>query len=246
MTKMKKILTILAIAAHFLNGSAQVRSRISTRTGIVNQLEVFGRVTYQGINYYPAGKDSLLVKNDVNEADTVVIPPVLTIDKRPYTVAGFKESAFEGDVYLKHVIIPSSITNIASSAFYGCSRMVSCEMPGVTFIDDYAFSRSGLIRLVLPKGVKHIGAFAFRECADLRYVELPDGLESIGKSAFAYCEIDTIKVNFPKPIKMPSPAFGIRSSQFKQKYTVLSVPAGSKELFQNDESWKYFRIIIEH
>ncbi len=243
---MKKIIIILAIIAHCLNGSAQVKSRISTRTGTVNQLETFGRVTYQGINYYPAGKDSLLVKNDVNKADTVVIPSVLTIDKRPYSVVGFKESAFEGDVDLKHIIIPSSITDIASSAFYGCSRMVNCEMSGVTFIDDYAFSRSGLIRLILPEGAKRIGAFAFRECADLRYVELPDGLESIGESAFASCEIDTIKINFLKPIKMASPAFGIRSSQFKQRYTVLSVPAGSKELFQNDEGWKHFRIIIEH
>lgn len=243
---MKKVIIALALSALALGMTAQVKSRISTRTGIVNQLETFGRVTYQGLNYYPVGKDSLLVKNDVNKADTVNIPAEIFIDNHKFNVVGLHEAAFENDTYLKHIVIPASITNIASSAFYSCSRMATCEMSNIKYIDDYAFSRSGLTHVVLPNGLTHIGRFAFRECENLRYVELPESLQTIGKSAFASCEIDTVKVNFATPIELDGPVFDIRSSQFKQPHTVLSVPSGSKHLFQNAEGWRRFKIIIEY
>lgn len=224
---------------------SQVKSKIQTRTGYKNQLEIYGRVAYHGLLYFPTGKDSLLVQNDA-KMDSVVIPPVLTIDNKPYIVAGFKDNAFEYDVDLKYISIPTSITEIASSCFYGCSRLRECEMPSVEIIDSYAFCRTGLTHIEFPQHLKHIGAFAFRECDELKYVEFPAEIQSIGKSAFASCHIDTIKVNSITPFELIGPVFETRSSQFKQPYTVLSVPKGSKELYEQSDGWRRFKIIVEH
>lgn len=243
---MKKTFLALAISVLALGVAAQVNSRISTRTGTVNQLKTYGRVSYHGLNYYPVGKDSLLVKNDRSKADSVVIPPVLTIDKKPYTVCGFREMAFEYDNDIKYVNIPSSITEIANSSFYSCHDLSECVMPSVKVIQGYAFFRTGFKRLVLPEGLTYIGGYAFHGCEHLRYVELPSSLKEIAKSAFSGCRIDTVKVNFAEPLQLDGPTFEIRANDFKQEYTVLSVPRGSKDLFSKAEYWRKFRIIVEH
>lgn len=243
---MKKIIIALAISILTLGSIAQVHKRIPTRTGMVNQLKTYGRVSYQGLNYYPVGKDSLLVKNDVNRADSVIIPPVLNIDKKPYTVCGFREMAFEYNNDIKYVNIPSSITEIANSSFYSCHDLSECVMPSVKVIQGYAFFRTGFKRLVLPEGLTYIGGYAFHGCDHLRYVELPSSLKEIAESAFSGCRIDTVKVNFAEPLQLDGPAFEIRANDFKQEYTVLSVPHGSKDLFSKAEYWRKFRIIVEH
>lgn len=243
---MKKTFLALTIFLLALGAVAQVNSRISTRTGTVNQLEAYGRVSYLGLNYYPVGKDSLLVKNDRSKADSVLIPPVLTIDKKPYTVCGFRKMAFEYDNDIKYVNIPSSITEIANSCFYSCHYLSECVMPSVKVIQGYAFFRTGFKRLVLPEGLTYIGGYAFHGCDHLRYVELPSSLKEIGKSAFSGCHIDTVKVNFTEPIQLDGPVFEIRANDFHQEYTVLSVPRGSKDSFSKAEYWRRFRIIVEH
>lgn len=243
---MKKTFLALTIFLLTLGAVAQVNSRISTRTGTVNQLEAYGRVSYLGLNYYPVGKDSLLVKNDRSKADSVLIPPVLTIDKKPYTVCGFREMAFEYDNDIKYVNIPSSITEIANSCFYSCHDLSECVMPSVKAIQGYAFFRTGFKRLVLPEGLTYIGGYAFHGCDHLRYVELPSSLKEINKSAFSGCHIDTVKVNFTEPIQLDGPVFEIRANDFHQEYTVLSVPRGSKDSFSKAEYWRELRIIVEH
>lgn len=243
---MKKGIIALALSVLALGVTAQVRSRISTRTGIVNQLETFGRVTHQGLNYYPVGKDSLLVKNDVNKADSVCIPSILTIDKKPYTVAGFKDNAFEYDVDLKYVSIPSSITEIASSCFYGCSRLKDCDMPSVETIGAYSFFSTDFHRLVFSEGLRKIDKCAFK-CDRLKYIELPSSLEYIGERAFVYCEqLDTVKVHFDKPIELGSDVFWLYQRNSSPRHKTLMVPAGSKAAFEAHEQWRLFQTIIEY
>lgn len=243
---MKKLLTLLAISIVTLGLYAQVKSRISTRTGIVDQLKTYGRVTYMGQNYYPVGKDSLLVKNDVCKFDSIFIPEILTIDKTPYVVSGFKEMAFEYDVDLKYIEIPISVNEISNSCFYGCSRLSGCKMPGVKTIQGYAFFRTGFERLILPEGLLYIGGSAFTECAELKYLELPQSLTHIGRNAFAGCEMDTVKILCSIPPELDGPVFDIRSSNRKQAYTVLFVPKGCKSKFENSEGWKRFKTIVEY
>lgn len=244
---MKKTFLALTIFLLALGAVAQVNSRISTRTGTVNQLEAYGRVSYLGLNYYPVGKDSLLVKNDRCKADSVLIPPVLTIDKKPYTVCGFREMAFEYDNDIEYINIPSSITEIANSSFYSCHDLSECVMPSVKVIQGYAFFRTGFKRLTLHEGLQYIGGSAFTECSHLEYLELPNTLEYIGDDAFLGCEqLDTVKVHFSQPIDIGSDVFWLYRPNTQLSKKVLIVPAGSKPAFEAHKQWQLFQTIIEY
>ena len=68
-------------------------------------------------------------------------------------------------------------------------------------VDRYAFAHHARIREVaLPDGVASIGDSAFRNCAALERVELPDTVQSIGAEAF----IDTELVSFRVPAALES------------------------------------------
>ena len=53
-------------------------------------------------------------------------------------------------------------------------------------IGDFAFSRSGITRADLPKGLTYIGEGAFYHCDSLSEVSIPSTVTSIGKNAFDY------------------------------------------------------------
>lgn len=245
---MKRILTFIILFAFALNISAQVSSRISTRTGVVNQLKAFGRVTYQGINYYLAGKGSLLLQRDIiNKADSVILIPELRIDGKPHVISGFKPSAFERDLYLKYIRIPENFTAVSNSCFYECHRLAECEMPSIKQILGYAFFRTGFSRLVLHEGLEYIGNNAYQECSQLEYLELPGTLKSIGDNAFLGCEhLDTVKVNFSQPIELGSDVFWLYRPNAERKRKTLLVPAGSKAAFEVHKEWQLFQSIIEY
>lgn len=50
-----------------------------------------------------------------------------------------------------------------------------------------AFQESGIRKVKLSAGLRHLGAHAFRKCERLEEIRLPDGLEEISNSAFENC-----------------------------------------------------------
>ena len=51
----------------------------------------------------------------------------------------------------------------------------------------------------MPDSIINIKAKAFRNCKNLKYIKLQEGLNEIGESAFDYCE-SMNKVDLPKSI----------------------------------------------
>lgn len=244
---MKKLFLLLAMFVFALPSYTQVKSKIHTRTGVVDQIKAFGRVSYQGLDYYPAGKDSLLVKGEFFEKDSVIIPKTLVIDGKPYTITGFKPSAFEYNNDIKYVSIPESVAAIESSAFFHCFRLTGCDMPGVRKINASAFSGTVFTRIVFPDSLEYIGYCAFAQCSHLRYIELPKNLRYIDDMAFLGCEhLDTVKVHFTKPVEVGGSVFRRIRPNWPVRKMVLSVPAGCRRIFETDEQWKQFNTIIEH
>ncbi len=107
----------------------------------------------------------------------------------PNTVENIGSSAFYGCVDLTSVTIPNSVTNIGSSAFFGCTGLTNIVIPdSVTTIGFSAFQEcSGLSRVTIGKGVKSIEGQAFLWCKKLQSIIIPDNVTSLGHSAFSNC-----------------------------------------------------------
>ena len=92
--------------------------------------------------------------------------------------------------------IPSSVTNIGVSAFYGCSGLTSIKIPkSVTSIGEDAFSEClGLTSIEIPFGVTSIGDWTFYDCQGLTSIKIPMGVTSIGCGAFEGSSLTNINI----------------------------------------------------
>ena len=90
---------------------------------------------------------------------------------------------------LTSIIIPDSVTSIDKCAFEGCSGLTSITIPdSVTSIGDGAFyGCSSLTEITIPNGVTSIDKDAFKDCNSLTSITIPDSVTSIGSDAFSYC-----------------------------------------------------------
>ena len=90
---------------------------------------------------------------------------------------------------LESFIIPTCVTSIGDSAFFGCSSLSDIViLDSVTSIGDCAFSYcSSLSNIVIPDSVTSIGDSAFSDCSSLSNIVIPDSVTSIGDSVFSGC-----------------------------------------------------------
>ena len=78
-----------------------------------------------------------------------------------------------------------STFDITLNAYHGNEELVSIPA-GVTDIAPQVFTNTfRMTRLVIPEGVRRIGAFAFNACMQLKEVSFPSTLEAIEQGAFA-------------------------------------------------------------
>ena len=100
---------------------------------------------------------------------------------------------------LTSIVIPNSVTSIATSAFAKCSSLISITVESGNTV--YYSNRNCLIEtatktlivacknsILLNDGsVTSIGEFAFYGCSGLTSVTIPDSVTSIGDRAFSHC-----------------------------------------------------------
>ena len=99
------------------------------------------------------------------------------------------------DSGLESIATPPSVRTIHQGAFYKCQRLrkaVLNEGLEVLGTDEYpessecgVFQDSALKSVKLPSTLRRIEHCAFADCADLKSVVLSDGVEYIGRAAFA-------------------------------------------------------------
>lgn len=97
-----------------------------------------------------------------------------------------------GKKTLTSIIMPSSLTNIESFAFFNCSGLIGpFTLPSsVKYIGDYAFSNCGFQgTLTISSSVTYIGAGAFSNCVLLETLIIPSSVTYIGAGAFSFCTL---------------------------------------------------------
>jgi len=116
----------------------------------------------------------------------------------PEGVVRIGDFAFAGCSSMAYVSLPSSVVFIGDQAFSGCSAMqsfcVETTNPSFKSVDGLLLTKDGTVLLagvngsvMVPDGVKSIGACAFDGCSGLESVAIPIGVTSIGDNAFRDC-----------------------------------------------------------
>ena len=131
-------------------------------------------------------------------AISIIVPSAIYREGTSYIVTSMYDGFTSSGIFyptrstLQSILLPETLTNIGSYAFYYCSALTGeLVIPeNVTSIGYYAFYRcNGLTgELVIPEGVTSIGYYAFSSCSGFTgELIIPEGVTSIGVAAFSDC-----------------------------------------------------------
>jgi hypothetical protein len=130
-------------------------------------------------------------------------------------------AAFRYCSNLESINFPKTLTNIGSSAFYGCSK---------------------LIKFIIPGGAESINTYSFSRCTMLKSINIPSTVTTIGASAFkTSTEIIAIYAYPTTPVPLSSEVF----TYPVQSKATLYVPSGSLNAYQQAPVWRLFDNIVE-
>lgn len=132
----------------------------------------------------------------------------------PNTVERIGDEAFARCISLESVCIPASVEKMGKNPFVDLDSKVVNNESEAYVIDNkilYSADRTRLVScltdaamVIVPKTVRVIGSLAFTRRAKLKKVQLPDGLERIGRDSFSDCDA-LEEVVIPASVKTISP-----------------------------------------
>ncbi|MFJ1435880.1 leucine-rich repeat domain-containing protein [Capnocytophaga canimorsus] len=130
------------------------------------------------------------------------------------------------------VVIPNGVVRIDYDAFNGCNRLTTIIIPNtVNSIGPYAFYRTGLTSVKLPKNIRVIEEGLFRECEKLISVSLPEGVINIMDNAFQSC-------NNLRVINLPQSIVSIGKSAFENCSSLGAILIPTGMLTIQDKAFK--------
>lgn len=106
----------------------------------------------------------------------------------PNSVTEIATEAFMGCVGLQSIKLSNNMTQISSLAFKDCSSLFSVEFKNIEGIDYNAFENCVSLRVLnLPLTLRYIDNSAFKGCSNLIYVTFPPSTTYLGIGAFENC-----------------------------------------------------------
>lgn len=119
----------------------------------------------------------------------------------PSSISEIGSEAFRGCTALTSITIPSSVKILGSGIFYQCSSLKSIFLPNsLNSIPDHTFSGcKSLVSINLPSSISEIGSFAFNGCTSLISISIPSSVTKLKNHLFSQCNALTI-INLPNSI----------------------------------------------
>ena len=182
---------------------------------------------------------------------------LISIEYIPNSCTAIDEDAFAGCVNLPNFTIPDNIKKIGEGAFAGCANLTKFIRKNpidvkVAYDGKAVISGVNLI-CVLPKddsdtegricdiskidkSIRRIGKSCFHGCKNMRRVDIPSTVSSIGDNAFEYCEnLCEIHLTHSTP-----PTFGANIFEGVREDFKIFVPEESLENYLNNEGWSEY------
>ena len=158
----------------------------------------------------------------------------------PKTVKKIGKSAFQKNK-LKEVILPEGLEEIGTLAFNG-NELISIEIPdSVVKMGEGTFSLNNISYAKLSKNMKTVPNGIFSRNLNLKNIDIPDGVETIGQSAFSGCPLESI--NIPNTVK----AIG-RYAFLSHRITTLEIPSSVETIedqaFASNKKFRYLKNLI--
>ena len=126
----------------------------------------------------------------------VVIPSTVTRNEVEYSVTSIEANAFANCSELTSVTIPNSVTSLGKELFNGCPNLASIVVEEGNPVYDSRENCNTLIETAsnkviygcsastIPDGITTIGNSAFLNCIGLTSIVIPSSVTTIEKSAF--------------------------------------------------------------
>ena len=164
----------------------------------------------------------------------------------PSSLQSIGYRAFSGCNSLTSLTLPSSLQSIGGGAFTGCTslRSVICNQ-FYKVIGQMLLSSDGTqviaywgenSEVTIPEGVQSIGDSAFEDCNSLISLTLPSSLQSIGDRAFYGCNSLT-SLTLPSSLQ----SIGYWAFEYCNSLTSLYIPAGTEAHFKSILDAEYYK-----
>lgn len=157
---------------------------------------------------------------------TIVAYPCGRQDEKYTILEGVEEvyySAFESNMYLKEVKLPTSLNIVGPYAFSMCQEL--------RYVD-------------IPNNVTEIDEWAFANCQKMDSIRFGTSLESIDWCAFVGCfELRVIDCCLTAPCWVGSQGLDTGYDDYYGINTTLLVPKGTKDLFAVAAEWRDLNIV---
>ena len=141
------------------------------------------------------------------------------------------------------VTLPSTLTAINSSSFWGCSSLSGVTLPNdLTYIGNDAFRVcSSLTSITIPDRVQTIGGLAFYNCTGLTSVVIGTGFTGTTNPghSFQYCSnLQTVTVRATTPPTIDT--FFFDSTPIANGNGTIYVPSASVNAYKNAAGWSTY------
>lgn len=150
----------------------------------------------------------------------------------PASITKIGDEAFAHCISLNSVYIPPTVEKLGKNPFVDLDSKVLKNQSAAFVVDAkilYNAERTRLIScltdatmIIIPKTVTTIGSLAFSRRSKLKKVQLPEGLERIGRDAFSDCDA-LEEVTIPASVKTIDP-YAFASCDRLKKVSFLGIP----------------------
>ena len=158
----------------------------------------------QSVSSYSSGFKFKVDENNSNEVQitkyegtdsVVVIPSIVEIDNKTYTVTSISESAFSSCWDVKVVYLSNTITSIGATTFSGSYKLQYNTFDNALYVGTQENPYFALVKAkdknitscLIHSDCQVIASFAFDNCKALEDLSIPNSVTHIGRMAFNNC-----------------------------------------------------------